>query len=617
MQKIMGIDTGGTYTDGVILDAKSGTILARVKTPTTHDDYSHCIRSCLGAFSAEERDGLSGVCLSTTLATNAVVEGHGCKVGLLLIGQAPKGILPTGLCRIIPGKTDLLGHISEQLDEERTACAIRELAAEAEVLAISGFASVRNPSLERGAAELARQITELPLVCAHELSGKLGYYERTITAVLNARLIPLICRLMQSVETAMQEFGIHAPLMIVRGDGTLISAERARQTPIDTLLSGPAASITGSVYLSGEENALILDMGGTTTDLATVSDGGIRLRRDGANVGGWLTRACAAEVYTVGLGGDSRFAVSKDGEVTLGPERALPVCRAAAQWPAYAAQLQKLGGQHCAAQACDWEGYALRSAQTQLPTAAVLQQALQQEPQALHQLRKIVPMEELTQLDALVQSGALTRIAFTPTDLLHAMGRLQIWQADASARVLGQIAAVLHMEKDACAAQLAQIVAASMQDAVKQAGIYFDEQAHTQHTIVTVGAPAEAWTDTLARSLGMRRIVPPHADMACAVGAAVGKMQERLTIVIRADHMTQQLVVFAPDARKGFWELEPATQFAMEEGYRVLNERLQDRPHRIVCQTNDTQVDAGIGEQPVFIERELQFTALILQNAQK
>jgi N-methylhydantoinase A/oxoprolinase/acetone carboxylase beta subunit len=123
--------------------------------------------------------------------------------------------------------------------------------------------------------------------------------------VLNARLINLLDRLVAATESIMAERGLTCPLMVVKGDGSLLQADYARSRPVETVLSGPAASLAGAAFLAGTTTAMVADIGGTTTDIALLQNGAPRLKADGALVGGWQTMVEAADIRTCGLGGDS------------------------------------------------------------------------------------------------------------------------------------------------------------------------------------------------------------------------------------------------------------------------------------------------------------------------
>ena len=261
----IGIDTGGTFTDGVIFDLDQKLVISKTKVMTERENLSLSIDRCLENLVIDIRkrgnyDEVIGnirmVCLSTTLATNAIVEGQGADVGLILIGIDLDKKYPTGHCARINGKIDLRGKIREDLDLEGAKKAIKELKPKVEAFAVSGYMSIRNPVHELDVARLIKKMTGYPVVCGHELSSDLGVYERTVTAVLNARLIPLITSLIEAVRSSIRKASIVAPLMIVRGDGSLISESVAVEKPVETILSGPAASIIGGKVLSRIDNAV-------------------------------------------------------------------------------------------------------------------------------------------------------------------------------------------------------------------------------------------------------------------------------------------------------------------------------------------------------------------------
>lgn len=324
MSLILGIDTGGTYTDGVIVELEHKKILNKAKALTTREDLAIGIRNCIYNLDFIEFDQISVVSLSTTLATNAIVEGRGCSVGLLMIGHEPIGKVPVEHYAVLTGGHNIHGRPLEELDEDEIRESIMELKGKVEAVAISGYLSVRNPAHELRVKELVEEILDLPVVCAHQLTTSLGLHERTVTAVLNARLIPIITELIESVKVVLREKKIDASVMIVKGDGSLMGETIAKEKPIETILSGPAASIIGGTFLTDTKDALVFDMGGTTTDIAILKNGAPRINREGAMVGGWLTRVQAAEIFTYGLGGDSYLQLSRDGNLQVGPKEYCP-----------------------------------------------------------------------------------------------------------------------------------------------------------------------------------------------------------------------------------------------------------------------------------------------------
>ena len=246
MSYILGIDTGGTFTDGVLVDPAARTVCCTGKSFTTREDLSIGIRRCIRKLPQDQLDQTVMVCLSTTLATNAVVEGRSGRVGLLLMGRRIPEKLPASVNITLQGELDIKGRQRIPLDMQQVREAVEQLRGKVDAVAISGFASVRNPAHELAIKAVVQEQLQLPVVCAHELSQTLGFYDRTVTAALNAGLIPCTTELIRAVEAVLREFGLdRVPVMIVKGDGSLMQREFALDRPIETVLSGPAASVVG------------------------------------------------------------------------------------------------------------------------------------------------------------------------------------------------------------------------------------------------------------------------------------------------------------------------------------------------------------------------------------
>ncbi|SDF82639.1 hydantoinase/oxoprolinase N-terminal domain-containing protein, partial [Sporomusa acidovorans] len=255
MRIVLGIDTGGTYTDGVIVELGTGVILKKAKARTTRTDLAIGIKNCIENLAYDNYEEISMVALSTTLATNAVVEGKGSEVGVIIIGNQLIEKLPGGHCVVINGGHDTGGMAYEQLDEETLVQAFKGFRNKVSAIAISGFCSVRNPEHELRAKELAQMHLNLPVVCAHQLATSLGFYQRTVTAYLNAKLLPIITEWIDLIKMVLGSFGINAQIMIVKSDGSLTDIKAAMEKPIETILTGPAASIVGACNLSGKNDA--------------------------------------------------------------------------------------------------------------------------------------------------------------------------------------------------------------------------------------------------------------------------------------------------------------------------------------------------------------------------
>ena len=334
----IGIDTGGTFTDSVVVDLDSGNVLSKAKALTTRHDLRVGIENSLASLDRSFFDKAKLVSLSTTLATNSVVEGKGARVGLIVAVPNPGTFklpvrVPAVETAIIAGAHDTRGMVSVDLDVAAASEAVRGMAEHVDAFAVSCYFSIYSAEHEARIRDIVSATCGRPVVCGHELSGDVGLVERAVTASLNARLLPVIRELLDAVKETLKKNGIVAPLMVAKGDGSLIVEEIARTRPVETILSGPAASIVGACRLTGLADAVVADMGGTTTDIAVVNDRRASTSPEGAMIGGWQTRVKAADVWTAGLGGDSKISVTDSGRICIGPRRAIPLCFAAHAFP--------------------------------------------------------------------------------------------------------------------------------------------------------------------------------------------------------------------------------------------------------------------------------------------
>ena len=228
----LGIDTGGTYTDAVLVDNQTGEILSSAKSLTTRHDLSIGVKKAMQAVLEMDRDRftpatISMVALSTTLATNAIAEGHGAPVCLLLIGYDPKLIqqyrfehdLVTRDIAFINGGHDIRGNEIRSLDLKAAENAISSRAGHVEAFAVSGYFGALNPTHELHIRDLITGNYGLPVTCGHELSTRFNSIKRATTVALNARLIPIIHDLIANVRSVLEQLNISAPLMVVKGDG--------------------------------------------------------------------------------------------------------------------------------------------------------------------------------------------------------------------------------------------------------------------------------------------------------------------------------------------------------------------------------------------------------------
>ncbi len=284
---------------------------------------------------------------------------------------------------------------------------------------------------------------------------------------LNAHLVLPLTELITSVRHTLDARGIAAPLMVVKGDGSLMRAGLALQRPIETILSGPAASVVGAWHLAGRRDVWVVDVGGTTTDIAALRDGLPRLNAEGAEVGGWRTMVEAIDVHTTGLGGDSHVRADREGELLIGPGRVIPLSFLASQYPRVVAeltaQLAAPGKSHLA-DAAQFLVTGRRPAYDLPADERELLELLVAGPQPLASLVRMAHTRGIFRrtIEHLEQRGLARRSAFTPTDALHVLGRFRPWDVEAA-----QLGAALHARRlGGAPGEFAERVIAVMSDRI-------------------------------------------------------------------------------------------------------------------------------------------------------
>lgn len=578
----IGIDTGGTYTDAVAL-AGGHRVIASAKALTTHWDLSvglgAALRSVLDALPESARQRISLVSVSTTLATNAVVENRFSPICAILVGFNDRMAAETGIEKQLGGAVvrvrgghDPTGIEEEPLDEAVIAAAVRDFAPQVEAFAVAAQFSVRNPEHELRVRELIRAVCGKPVTCSHELSAQLNAPKRALTAALNARLVPHIRHLLEAVGETLERLGLGAPLMVVKGDGTLMRASVALEYPIETVLSGPAASVVGAAFLTGLKDFAVADMGGTTTDVAMIIDERPVVRADGAVIGGWRTMVQAIDVHTSGLGGDSEVHFDREARLKVGPRRVMPLSLLAHQFPEVLAELNRLAAAERLPLFAGQFGHRNpgREAASDLDRLELrVWEALGTTPRRLDQVAHTAQGVEA--LRRLVDRGLATLAGFTPSDALHVLGRQDGWSRDAAR--LG--AAILATEErnvtarkgkdspEALAERVYELVVRQAARVVLESALaqdpgvephngrwgplgvlieravegkpvskLIDAQPRLANPLVAIGAPAAAFYPEVARRLGAQLIVPEHAAVCNAVGAVVGVVSETVDILV-------------------------------------------------------------------------------------
>lgn len=604
----LGIDTGGTYTDAALVDYESGQVRAGAKALTTHHNLATGIGNAIAAvleMQAVDPGEVGLVALSTTLATNALVEGKGSPVCLLLLGYDPALIEQFGFAPefvtpnvvYLPGGHDSEGVELAPLDEPAVREVIQAWQNRVEAFAVSGYFSVRNPSHELRVRDLVREMTELPVTCGHELTRRLNSVRRATTTALNASLIPLLTGLIRTVRQTLDGYGITAPLMVVKGDGSLARDAWIMQRPVETILSGPAASVVGAARLSakGRHDVWVVDVGGTTTDIAALCDGRPRLNPEGAQVGRWRTMVEAIDVHTAGLGGDSHVQLDREGRLQIGPRRVVPLCLLAEHFPEVVEMLRPEPARPAKPVSAKerWlQRKTVQRAKTQSGLAAQFASVRRAPVAEIGEGERAlfdeltggpVPLDELTgrghsllvleRLDALERQGLVQRAGFTPTDALHALGCLDIWHTEAARLGAEMMAKRAGLPIDAFCEQVVagvsnrvaiELVSKVLGDEMRALPDWEDEPTASallsralsgvdglglscelilQRPIVAIGAPVEAYMPAAAEHLNTDLVLPLHAEVANAVGAVAGSVIQRVRVQVvpLEGHMQFQL----------------------------------------------------------------------------
>jgi len=586
MALLLGVDTGGTYTDAVLIEDEDR-VLAHAKSLTTRHDLAVGVGGAIDAVldqSGADVGDIAMVSLSTTLATNALVEGQGGRVGLIFIGFSERDLTRQGLEEALKGDPVIFvagghnhaGGEAAPLDETALRAGLVEHGTSVSGFAVASQFATRNPDHELRARDMIRKATGKPVSCSHDLSAKLNGPKRAMTALLNARLIGMIDHLICAAEGLLDAKSIKAPFMVVRGDGALISADQARMSPIETILSGPAASIVGARWLTDEKDAIVSDIGGTTTDVAVLRDGLPIIDPQGARVGEFRTMVEAVAMRTTGLGGDSQVHMAKDGlaaAITLGPRRVMPVSLLAVE------ELELVHGvldaQLGASVLGEYDGRFVRVInRTDVPRdglndreMAVLDR-IGERAQAMGAVLK--NRMDQAALQVLVNRGLVMICGVTPSDASHVLGRLDAWDRTAAQKALelfsrqrtgggNRLTADAQTLAQMIVDQLTEQTAhALLETAFAEDGADFglSPQDLARHVLVQkglenhrglialdaglnrpvigLGASAHSYYGAVGVRLGTETILPKYAGVANAIGAVVGQISMRVSGQITA-----------------------------------------------------------------------------------
>ncbi|MGI9367998.1 MAG: hydantoinase/oxoprolinase family protein [Ruegeria sp.] len=347
----MGIDVGGTFTDLLVMNSDTGD-MQLLKTPSTPDDQSVGIVNGLNGIVSQAGIApgqVESLLHGTTVSTNIVLEEKGAKVGLLvtenfeqvlhlarsqtpgplagwIIMVKPDPLADLENTRGVAERVNARGMIVRTLDEDKARAAIAELVASGvESITISLLHSYANPEHEGRLKEMVHEINpDIPVSLSSEILPEFREYERTLVTVMNAYVRPRMQRYLDGFEEKLSSNSFAPHVNIVRSDGGLMSVSRASESPVHTMLSGPAGGVSGAAYvarLASHPDALGFDMGGTSTDVSLIQDGQPTISRQ-TMLGYYPIKVPSVEVHSVGAGGGSIAHVPMTNALRVGPESA-------------------------------------------------------------------------------------------------------------------------------------------------------------------------------------------------------------------------------------------------------------------------------------------------------
>ncbi len=611
----IGIDTGGTYTDAVVYDFEERAVLAKAKALTTKEDLSLGIGRALDALPRDLAGRARVIALSTTLATNACVEHKGGRAKLILMGASREVLDWIGadsafglrheevLCLDTKGSFD--GSVVDEPDWAELVEREDRWLSDAQALSLVEIHALKNGAVcERNGRDALAGRYGVPIVIASELAAGLNVMERGATALLNARLLPVIEEFMGAVGRAMRERGLSVPAMMVRSDGSLMVDELSRLRPVETILSGPASSAMGGLGLSGRRDCLIVDMGGTTTDISIV-EGGSPAMTGGIRIGSWKTQVKGVFIDTFGLGGDSRLHITHD-RLSLSERRVQPLCVAAAEHPRIKAQmLERLDAKGPHAYPGQEFLYLVRrpsDPSRYTKTELALLETLEGGPQMIKTDGLAFRRSAASRLE---DEGLVMRCGLTPTDIMHIRGDFDRYDGEASrigarfflnalpgrtddeagmaafcAEVYDLVQGKLYENilrlllakeypehfSSGLGDQARLLVARRWAERDAPAGksfLAFDFK--TPAALVGIGAPTHLFLPEVARALGTECVIPPHSEVANAVGAVIADISVRRTaevVPIYTAAGVSGYTVYAEGGGGSFESLEEALEAA-------------------------------------------------------
>ena len=622
----IGIDTGGTCTDAVVFDTKTHQVLSQGKTPTTRQDLRIGIMKALGALDRDLIEKADYLALSTTLATNACVEGKGGRAKLIFIGvqqnlvekmRGEYGLPPMKEIYFMEGDP-------KNLDDPEPDWETLAKHAEDPNGPFAGYDSAAivqmNPKFNDGdyeikAEAIIKEKLGIPCVLGYSLFQELNVQKRGATALLNARLLPVMEEFFAAIDESMNEMGIDKPMVIVRSDGTVMSREFAMTRPVETLLCGPAASIIGAMELSSYKDALIVDMGGTTSDVAMVKDGIPVAAESGVSIGPWKTMVKGVSIDTFALGGDTAVKY-KGRNLYLDQRRYIPLAMLASEHPQVVKKLKTLVHMDQSFAYPAHEFFVLMHMPENLASYTISEQrfikGLANGPliyKDAADAARISP--HVLKMHRLEDEGIVMRAGMTPTDVMHVLGDFDAYEAEASKLGAAYLATVTKTDVDTVTKEIYDLVkcrlygnlvrifmqyetgreltAQEREELEKLTTYIYRNQGRDEATrslipsftapskLIGIGAPTKIFLGDVAKLLHTEADFPQDGKVANAIGAAMGNISTECTVRIEPyKGIKSTYLTYVITGGPKTFSL-PEYEEAVEEGKRIARESAVER----------------------------------------
>jgi N-methylhydantoinase A/oxoprolinase/acetone carboxylase beta subunit len=619
----LGIDTGGTYTDAVVVDMSDLTVLAKAKSPTTYHDLSIGVMGAIDGILEQKTYDLEDIAfvgLSTTLATNSILTGKGGKVGHIGIGWTPQPNFRSGadMDAYVKGGHGVWAQQQEPLDIEAVMEAIERMKGEVDSFVVSAHFSVYNPVHEREVADLIKKMSGLPVVLGHQLSSELGVPQRSVTAVLNARLLPVISEFLEGVERSLTERGITATILVFKGDGTLMNLNMARERPVETILSGPAASLMGGKMLCNEQNCIVVDIGGTSTDIAYLDDGFPRISKEGASVGNWRTRVKAIDILTVGLGGDSHVISDQRGMFKIGPERVIPLAIASSSYPFIKEKMVTTSE-------TNYYLHVERDSSKLTSREKEVYDFVKANPMCtLDEIRVGAPevYNYRNIVNRIKERGFLQMTGLTPTDFMHVQGTFVRFDTEAARLGVEFMANWGHMSKeDYMNAFQKEMITRVGEEVMRKVildevgevsenggfnyllratvngnnGSSISARTKLDRPLVGIGAPTHIFMPPLEDRMEVKVIIPRDHDVGNAVGAVCSQISETISVQVYPDKDNRFFVLTPFGPPRTFTHISSALESARRQAEEWVRKRAYEAGAENIRVRSDTYKNSYYG----------------------